>query len=55
MCSFLALALALLATSTLAEMACIDSYHPSNDAVTFTAPYTYAQLMPIISSFKNIT
>lgn len=55
MCSFLALAPALLATSALAEMTCIDSYHLGNDAVTFTTPYTYAQVMPIISSFKNIT
>jgi hypothetical protein len=48
--SFLALAPALLATSALAEMTCIDDY-PGNDAVTFTATYTYAQVMSIIGSF----
>jgi hypothetical protein len=55
MCSFLALAPTLLATSSLAEMTCIDDYHPGNDGVIFTTPYIYAQVMPIIGSFKDIT
>jgi hypothetical protein len=36
-------------------MTCIDGYSPGNDTVIFTTPYTYAQVMSIIGSFRNIT
>jgi hypothetical protein len=46
---------ALPATSALSEMTCIDGYYHGNVTVIFTTPYTYAQVISIIGSFRNIT
>lgn len=55
MCSLPAFASALLATSALSEITYIAGYYPGINTVIFTTPYTYAQVMPIIGSFRNIT
>lgn len=59
--SLLALVPALLAVATLAQdhtstaNGYIDGYFPGIDTVIYTTPYTYAQVMSIIGSFRNIT
>lgn len=55
MCSFPSPCACPPATSVLTEMTCIDGYYSDNDAVIFTTLYTYAQVMSIIGSSKNIT
>lgn len=34
---------------------CPDGLYPGRDEVIFTLPYTYAQVLSIIGSFRNIT
>ena len=34
---------------------CNDGFYPGTDSVIYTTPYTYAQVMSVIGSFKNIT
>lgn len=55
--------LLLLATTTFAHdtkvthvpKTCTGAYHPGRDEVYYTVPYTYTQVLSIISSFKNLT
>jgi len=34
---------------------CSDGYYPGTDTVLYSVPYTYAQVMSIIGSYKNLT
>ncbi|KAI9879537.1 MAG: hypothetical protein M1830_006114 [Pleopsidium flavum] len=34
---------------------CSDGYFPGTDTVIYSVPYTYAQVMSIIGSYKNLT
>ncbi len=34
---------------------CPDGYTSGSDTALFTVPYTYAQVLSVIGSFKNIT
>lgn len=41
--------------NTSASNGCMSGYYPGSDTVVLTIPYTYAQSMSIIGSFKNLT
>jgi len=34
---------------------CNDGYYPGTDTVTYTVPYTYAEVISIIGDFQNLT
>lgn len=34
---------------------CVNEYSAGTDTVLYSVPYTYAQVMSIIGSFKNLT
>lgn len=51
----LALALTVSAQNVTVPTTCEGPYMPGTDTVLYTVPYTYAQVLSIIGSYKNLT